>query len=189
LPRHAGREARPDAELLSAVASGDLGALGDLYDRYHADIWRLVHRMTDGSGEVDDIVQATFLALPRLATVFDGRDSCRAWLCGIAVGLAARQRRGVARLLRRIASFGEMTPTTTTADPEREAGAREELRAFERALARLPWKKREAFVLVELEGLSMAEVAHALRVPAGTVRTRLFHAKRELRQVLARGDR
>ena len=64
---------------------------------------------------------------------------------------------------------------------------REELRAFEHALQRLPWKKREAFVLVEMEGVSIDEAARALCVPAATVRTRLFHARRELREAMRRG--
>jgi RNA polymerase sigma-70 factor (ECF subfamily) len=148
----------------------------------------VLHRLTGRADDVDDLVQATFLALPRLAATFDGRDSCRGWLCSIAAALAARHRRGVARLLRRLASFGDSARNASPADPERDAGAREELRAFERALRQLPWKKREAFVLVEIEGVSIDQAARALAIPSATVRTRLFHARRELRDAMKRGE-
>jgi RNA polymerase sigma-70 factor (ECF subfamily) len=181
-------ETSSDAQLLTRVSRGDLGALGVLYDRYHADVWRVLCRLADGTGEVDDLVQSTFLALPRLAATFDGRDSCRGWLCSIAAGLAARHRRSVARLLRKLVSFGETASASSTRTPERDAGTREQLRVFENALRALPGKKREAFVLVEIEGVPIEEVARALGVPAGTVRTRLFHARRELRDVMKGGE-
>jgi len=181
------RARRPDAELLAETARGDLTALGELYDRYHADVWRVAHRLTAGSADVDDVVQATFLALPRLGASYDGRESCRGWLCAIAAGLAARQRRSLGRLLLRLASLGATAQSVWTNDPERDAGSREEMRMFERALAALAWKKREAFVLVDLEGVTVAEAARALGVPEPTVRTRCFHARRELRAAMRRG--
>jgi RNA polymerase sigma-70 factor (ECF subfamily) len=186
-PPLARRDQRSDAELLVEVGQGELAPLGELYDRYHADVWRVLHRMSEASSEVDDLVQATFLALPRLAGAYDGRASCKSWLVGIAVGLAARQRRSIGRLLRRLGAFRTIARLETVVDPEREAGSRQELEAFERALRSLPAKKREAFVLVELEGLSMTEAARALGIPPATVRTRLFHAKRALREAMKRG--
>jgi RNA polymerase sigma-70 factor (ECF subfamily) len=64
--------------------------------------------------------------------------------------------------------------------PEREASNNEELSSVARALKTLSAKKRAVFVLVELEGLSAEEAARVLEIPAPTVRTRLFHARREL---------
>ena len=169
-----------DAELLQSLATGDLGALGEIYDRYSRDVWRAVRRSLGDASDVEDVVHAMFLKLPQIAPSYDGRASCRGWLCGIAVRMAMRHRRGVGRFRRMVASFADTVMTRSTRDPERIAGTSEELAGLERGLAALSDKKRAVFVLVELEGLSAEEAARALEIPAATVRTRLFHARREL---------
>jgi RNA polymerase sigma-70 factor (ECF subfamily) len=174
----------PDADLLRALAEGNLRALGDLYDRYARDVWRAARRVSADGNDVDDVVHAVFIKLPAIAASYDGRASCRAWLCGIAVRFALRHQRGTRRFRRMLASLSQVVTGRARSDPEREAGSGEELGRFERALARLSEKKRAAFVLVELEGLSAEEAGRALDVPAATVRTRLFHARRELHEAM-----
>ncbi len=176
----------PDAELLAGVAGGHLGALGELYDRYARDVWRAVRRTLPSGADVEDVVHATFLNLPRIAASYDGRASCRNWLCGIGVRLAMRHRRGAGRLQRMLGSFAQTVTGQGARDPEQRASHRQELAVLDRALARLSEKKRAVFVLVELEGLSAAEAAEALEIPAVTARTRLFHARRELQEALQR---
>ncbi len=175
-----------DPELVRRVAAGDLGALGEIYDRYARDVWRAVRRALGDSADVEDVVHQTFLKLPGIAPSYDGRPSCRGWLCGIAVHLALRHRRGAGRFRRMLASFAQTVVTRTTLDPQRSAESLQEVAIVERALARLSEKKRAVFVLVELEGLTAEEAAQALHVPAATVRTRLFHARKEL--LAALGD-
>ena len=128
---------RSDALLLGLVHSGDLSALGELYDRYHRDVWRVLQRVMRGEPDVDDLVQATFLALPKIAGKFEGDAPCRGWLCGIAVRLASRHRRGVGRWLRALTSFGETQRDAGLRDPESHASGREELRRFEAALDKI----------------------------------------------------
>ncbi len=173
-----------DAALLRGIASGDLEALGHLYDRYARDVWRAVRRSLYEGADVDDIVHGLFLALPRLAKSYDGRASCRHWLCGIAVHFALRHRRGRGRFLRMVGSFAHTVSDLWMRNPEREAASQEELSRLQRALDRLSDKKRAVFVLVELEGLSAEETARALDIPTATVRTRLFHARRELQAAM-----
>jgi RNA polymerase sigma-70 factor (ECF subfamily) len=175
-----------DAELLRDVADGDLRALGTLYDRYAHDVWRVAHRTVGADAE--DVVHATFLNLPRIAAGYDGRTSCVNWLRGITVRLAIRHRRGAGRFQRMLVSFARaVTARTSRSHPEREASDSEQLRILEQALERLQPKKRAAFVLVELEGMTTEEAARALEVPAATVRTRLFNARRELKAALGEG--
>jgi RNA polymerase sigma-70 factor (ECF subfamily) len=173
-----------DPELLKDVVTGDLGALGELYDRYARDVWRAVRRALASPTDVDDVVHATFLGLPRIAASYDGRASCRNWLCGIGVNLAIRQLRGKKRFERMLVAFAHTLGGRSTKDPERGASGNEELTAIDRALSALSEKKRAVFVLVELEGLSAEEVGQSLEIPAATVRTRLFHARRELKVAL-----
>lgn len=179
---------RSDAELMAAIAAGDLAALGDLYDRYARDVWRAVRRSLFESVDAEDVVHQTFMKLPDLAASYDGRASCRGWLCGIGVRLALRHRRGVGRFRRMLDGFARTVSSRAPGDPERGASSHEELAAFERALRRLTEKKRAVFVLVEIEGLSAEEAARALDIPAATVRTRLFHARRELHAALGSGE-
>jgi RNA polymerase sigma-70 factor (ECF subfamily) len=173
-----------DAELLTDVATGSLGALGDLYDRYARDVWRAVRRSLPDGTDVEDVVHATFLGLPQIAPSYDGRTSCRNWLCGIGVHLAMRHRRGAGRFRRMLDAFAHTLVGRSTTDPERRASGNEDLAALRRALARLSEKKRAVFVLVEIEGLSAEEASRALEIPIATVRTRLFHARRELQAAL-----
>jgi RNA polymerase sigma-70 factor (ECF subfamily) len=177
-------EPRADDVLLRAIADGDLGALGDLYDRYGRDMWRAVHRVLGGGADVDDVVQTVFVKLPKIAPSYDGRTNARAWLVGIAVRVALRHRRGGMRFLRAIKSFADNMVNRESRDPEREATSRDELRRFERALTHISEKKRAVFVLMEVHGLTTDEVARALEIPPATVRTRLFHARRELHDAL-----
>jgi RNA polymerase sigma-70 factor (ECF subfamily) len=188
IPRpHALRlEAIGDPQLLKDVASGDLGALGELYDRYARDVWRAVRRSLADATDVDDVVHATFLGLPRIAVSYDGRASCRNWLCGIGVNLAIRQRRGNRRFRRMLAAFAQTAGRRSMRDPERTASGKEQLVVLDRALAALSEKKRAVFVLIELEGLCAEEVGQTLEVPVATVRTRLFHARHELKMALER---
>ncbi len=74
-----------DAELMTRLAKGEIGALGELYDRYHEPVRRFLVRATGGAEDVDDLVHQTFLAAARSAARYDGRASCRPWLVGIAV--------------------------------------------------------------------------------------------------------
>ena len=84
------REARDaphatDPEIMSRLATGEIGALGELYDRHHASLRRFLGRATGDAEDVDDLVHATFLAAAKSADRYDGRASGRPWLIGIAV--------------------------------------------------------------------------------------------------------
>jgi RNA polymerase sigma-70 factor (ECF subfamily) len=182
------RERVTDAELLAEIARDELGALGVLYDRHAAALWRVVHRVTNGSSDVDDIVHATFLKIPALASRFDGRPSARSWLAGVAVRVALHQGRSLARLTATLKRFAQVTTHADSLDPELLAGGRARVAVLDRALCRLSPAKRAVFVLVEIEGCTHEEVARDLGIPAATVRTRLFSAKRELRSALARAE-
>jgi RNA polymerase sigma-70 factor (ECF subfamily) len=160
-----------------------------LFDRHHEQIARVLHRSGVPSADAEDLIQQTFLQVPRVAASYDGRDSCAAWLSGIAIRLAARRRRSLSRLLRALTAFSLEARVATELDPERLLAGREELAMFARALSSLGRKKREAFVFTEIEGFTAEEAAQALGIPAATLRTRLFYARAELRAAMERGMR
>jgi RNA polymerase sigma-70 factor (ECF subfamily) len=180
-----GAEPPSDSALLVTIAQGDLGALGILYDRHARAVWRSVHRVTSGASDVDDIVHATFLLVPKIAGGFDGRPSARSWLVGIATRVALRRTRALSRFARVLGRFVHLSRDADRVDPEAHAAGRERLAVLEAAVKKLSPAKRAVFILVEMEGLTPDEVAQALGVPVPTVRTRLFHDKRALRAALA----
>lgn len=178
------REAQPasDPELMTRLAAGEIGALGELYDRYQESIRRFVARATQGAEDVDDLVHATFLAAAHSAARYDGRATCRPWLIGIAVQLLRRRRHALGRLFAVLSSLRATRPTA--ADPRSTLHARSDLEA---ALQRISEAKRITLHLAEVEGLSCPEIAEVLGIPIGTVWTRLHAARRELRQLLGGG--
>jgi RNA polymerase sigma factor (sigma-70 family) len=181
-PRPATRAAPPlsDPELFARLATGQLGALGDLYDRYHAPLRAFVARATGDAHDVDDLVHATFLAAVKSAERYDGRDSCRPWLIGIAAQLLRRRHQSLARLVSVLTSLKHTLHPS--ADPRPALQARTDL---ERALGRLSQAKRTTLLMAEVEGLTCPEIAAALAIPVGTVWTRLHSARQELRELLS----
>jgi RNA polymerase sigma-70 factor (ECF subfamily) len=168
-----------DPELLHRVAGGEIGALGELYDRYHEGVRRFVARATSDAEDVDDLVHSTFLAAAKSAARYDGRPSCRPWLIGIAAQLLRRRRQSFGRFLAVVASLHGTG--LASSDPRRALQARGDL---ERALHRLSEAQRLALLMAEVEGLTCPEIAAALGIPVGTVWTRLHAARRELRRAL-----
>jgi RNA polymerase sigma-70 factor (ECF subfamily) len=172
-----------DPDILRRLASGDIGALGELYDRYHEPIRRFVARATSNAEDVDDLVHTTFLEAAKSASRYDGRPSCRPWLAGIAAQLLRRRRQSFGRLLVVLTSLRSVRPPAM--DPRASLQARADV---ERALSRISEAKRVTLLLAEVEGLSCAEIAQVLDVPIGTVWTRLHAARLEIRRGLEEGS-
>jgi RNA polymerase sigma-70 factor (ECF subfamily) len=173
-----------DPELMQRVAQGEIGALGELYDRYHEAVRRFVARATADASDVDDLVHATFLTAAQSASRYDGRPVCRGWLIGIAIRLLRRRRYALGRWLSVLSSLA--SARSASVDPGRDMDARSDL---ERCLRRITHAKRIALLMAEVEGLSCQEIAEILEIPIGTVWTRLHAARRELRELLDGSDR
>jgi len=174
---------RSDAEVVAASVD-DPPAFAALFDRHAGLLFRfLVRRVGPDVG--DDLLGETFrIAFERRATFDRDRASARPWLYGIATNLLARHRRAEARRLRATAALAGRA--TVAADPldgvvgALDAAARWE--AVTDAVAELPDGERDALLLYAWEELSYEEVATALDVPVGTVRSRLNRARRRLRE-------
>jgi RNA polymerase sigma-70 factor (ECF subfamily) len=131
--------------------------------------------------DVDDAVQRTFIvAARRQADVRDGAE--RSFLLQIALNVAAHARRSVAR--RREVPVTEAPERVDIDTPERLASLHRERQLLEQVVAELPADLRTVFVLFELEGRTMAEIAGQLNIPAGTVASRLRRARQQCRQRL-----
>jgi RNA polymerase sigma factor (sigma-70 family) len=171
-----------DPELMRELAAGQLGALGQLYDRYQAPLRSFIARATRDAHDVDDLLHATFLAAAKCADRYDGRSCCRPWLIGIAAQLLRRRRRAVGRFVAVLSALKGSLQAAS--DPRPALQARTDI---ERALAQVSEAKRITLLMAEVEGLSCEEIACALHIPIGTVWTRLHAARRELRKAIGTG--
>jgi RNA polymerase sigma-70 factor (ECF subfamily) len=176
-----------EALCIQALKRGELEALGELYDRHHQAVRAFAGRLLSDPSAAEDLLQEVFLSVPGAIHNYQGDSSIRTFLIGIAVNKSRHHLRAATR---RRAAIERMSsePTRTTIDPERQAMREEAARALVRALDQLSHDHRVAFVLCEIEERSSSEVARIVNAPEGTVRTRLFHAKRKLRELIeARG--
>jgi RNA polymerase sigma-70 factor (ECF subfamily) len=183
------RPERSDAELMRGLAAGELGPLGDLYDRYHTDVRQFVRRACSRPEDVDDIVHDAFLTASRSAGSYDGRPCARPFLVGVAAQVVRQRRRRWARFRSVLTAFFSAREEALPRTPEDDAESAETAARLERALARLTDEKRLVLLLFEREGLSGEEVARALDIPLGTVWTRLYHARADMRRALGRGGK
>ena len=177
-----------DADLMRMLAAGELGPLGELYDRYHHDVRQFVRRACSSPEDVDDVVHDTFLTASRAAVNYDGRPCARPFLIGIAARLLRARRRLWARWAEVLSEFVSTQDEETDRTPEDHVQATEDAARLDRALEGLTEEKRIVLLLFEREGWSGEEVAKALEIPLGTVWTRLFHARAEMRRALSGRD-
>ena len=159
-------------------------ALAWAFDRWHARVRVLARRLLSDEAAAQDVVQDTFAALPAAARRFRGDVDLETFLLSIAVKRARSHQRAAIRRRRALGRFGEPPPQGPL-DPERDSYRRELASRLEAALDSIPLKLRVAFILCEVEGLTAAQAAAVAGIPAATVRTRLFHARRQLRDLLA----
>jgi RNA polymerase sigma-70 factor (ECF subfamily) len=175
---------RTDADLMRGLASGELGSLGELYDRYHADVRQFVRRACVRPGDVDDVVQDTFLTAARASASYDGRPCARPFLIGVAAQVMRQRRRSWARWAEVLVELVSAPSSAAALSPEEHAESAQTGEILERALAKLTEEKRLVLLLFEREGLSGEEVARVLEIPLGTVWTRLHHARADMRRAL-----
>jgi RNA polymerase sigma-70 factor (ECF subfamily) len=183
--RAPGEAAAPEATLAARIAGGDLDALGEAYDALHEHVRTFARRLAGEDAAAEDLVQETFLSLPRALKGYRGESPLRTFVIGVAANHARHHVRAAAR--RRAAMQRvEREPPASGHGPESGASARELALALARALDELPLEQRVAIVLCEVEERTAGEVAKMTGVPEGTVRTRVFHGKKKLREVLVR---
>lgn len=169
--------------LVEALRRGRLDALARAFDRWHRRVRVLARRLLSDAAAAEDVVQDVFAALPSAIQRFRGDVDLETFLLAIAVKRARRHQRAAVRRRRALAQLaGEARPGPR--GPEHDAYRRQLGFRLSAALDRLPLAQRVAFVLCEVEELTSAQAARVAAVPEATVRTRLFHARRRLREWL-----
>lgn len=176
-------ETYQDAELVRLAQSGSEKAFEALVVKYQRRIARHVARYLKATGDVEDVVQDTFIRAYRGLASFRGDSAFYSWLYRIATNAAlSHLERAPGDVL-----LGDDAPeeradafepgVSDAEDPERTLIAKQIAETVQRALARLQPDLAEALMLYEVEDKPYAEIAGMLGIPIGTVRTRIFRAR------------
>lgn len=166
----------PDPELIRAAANGDQAAFATLVRAYQALVWRFLCRLLRDRALAEDVTQETFIRVFIKLPSFEFRSKFSTWVFAVArnAGIdAIRARSRADRLAQRVARDSSPVVASPPAQVD-----------LEMAIAALPARLQEAFLLVEIVGLRYEETAEVLRVPVGTVKSRLHHARKALVQAL-----
>jgi RNA polymerase sigma-70 factor (ECF subfamily) len=167
-----------DEQLMVAFARGQTDAFTVLFARYKQPLFGFFRRRLADSAQAEELMQETFLAVLRGTARYEATALFRTWL--YAIGFR------ILRAHRRKASFGAMF--AGAAAPGREPTSHVHLDQdllLREAVRKLDRIDREVVLLREFEQLTYAEIAILLRVPVNTVRSRLFRARLELRNLLS----
>jgi RNA polymerase sigma-70 factor, ECF subfamily len=177
----------PDLELVEAVKDGDGAKFRELYRRHVDGVYARLTRLIGPIAEREDLLQHIFLDVHRAIPKFRGDSAFRTFLYRIVVNVAyehLRRRRRVEPLSEeRLAELVD-----PAASPEAALRARQEVARLFDLLGRIKPKKRIAFVLVAVEGLSYDEAAALVGAQAPAVKQRVLAARHELDSMIARQE-
>jgi len=162
----------------------------EVYQQTFPFVWRTVRRLGVGDSARDDVVQEVFLAVYRKLDEFEGRSSVKTWVFNILMGIVrnyrrSRRRKGKGQAL----SAPVVDPAVLedlTADPSELASREEAGRILHMLLQELTEEKAVVFVMAELEGMNVPEIAELVNANINTVYSRLRAARREFNEALAR---
>jgi RNA polymerase sigma-70 factor, ECF subfamily len=173
-----------DLELLRRFRSGDEAAFHELVDRHANYLYGVAYSLTGNAADAEDVVQETFAGAFRGAGSFREAASIKTWLLRILMRQAARSFRSSWK--RKVISLHDGPEQAMEEDgnlavmPEQDqVDHRTDVLAMLRTLSP---EHREVIVLRELEGMSYGEIAAAIGVPQGTVESRLYRARQDLRE-------
>jgi RNA polymerase sigma-70 factor (ECF subfamily) len=176
-----------DAPLIAATLAGDTAAFGQLVGTYQDRLYNSLLRVLGSAEDARDIVQDAFVQAFLKLDTFRGTSAFYTWLYRIAFNLAmSHARRGrKAMSLETVKTNCGSEPMDGQPTPEVDALQAERIEMVHRALGKLGAEYRQVLVLRELEGCRYEQIAAILDLPVGTVRSRLFRARLQLRDQLA----
>jgi len=175
-----------DRALVAAHVAGDPDAFGELVRRHRDRLWAVALRTTSDPEEAADALQDAFISAYRNAASYRGEAAVTTWLHRVVVNACLdRMRRRKARPTVHIPDDEPDTGARAVPDPRDEMDRLELRIEIDKALRALPVDQRSAIVLVDVEGLSVAEAAEVLGVPEGTVKSRCSRGRAKLAVALA----
>jgi RNA polymerase sigma-70 factor (ECF subfamily) len=175
-------QAVSDEALIGRIAAGDRLAMRALFARHHVRVYRFALRLVRDEQSAEDLISEVFLAVWRHAAKFEGRSAASTWLLAIArfKALSWLRKRGDEEPDDAAAAAIEDTGD----NPEIAIGKKQQGEILRNCLARLSPAHREIIDLVYYQGMAIGEIAQIISIPENTVKTRMFHARKQLKVLL-----
>jgi RNA polymerase sigma-70 factor (ECF subfamily) len=171
-----------DEALIKSIATGDKRAMQVLYTRHNVRVYRFALRVTHNSSSAEDVVSEVFLDVWRQAGQFEAKSHVTTWLLSIA------RNKALSALRRRPDQLDDNVGDTiedTADDPETSTIKMNRGAIVRKCLSQLSVAHREVVDLIYYHEKSIDEVAHILELPANTVKTRMFYARKHLAEILS----
>jgi len=173
--------ATADDILIRRIARGDKGAMHVLFARHNLRVYRFIARLV-GDGAAEDLTSDVFLDVWRNAGRFEGRSQVSTWILAIAHYKALSHLRG--RTTDYLDDEAAEAIEDPADDPARMVEKNDTGSLLRKCMAQLSLAQREVIDLVYYHERSMEEVADILQIPEPTVRTRMFYARKRLKDLL-----
>jgi len=170
-----------DIELVKLCQSGDVTAFDGLVRRHQDRIYRLVYKMLGGAYEADDVSQDVFLKAYRSIKDFRSQSSFSTWLTQITINQCINHLKNRNRF--KFLSFG-LSSKRRSVEPQIVAERNEKHEKVYQVVNSLPIKQKTVIILHYFENYSCEEIAEVLKCSIGTVKSRLYYARMELKEKL-----
>lgn len=181
--RPASGKATSDEVLIRLIAKGDKDAIRLLYARHSVRVFRFLVRMTNNDATAEDLVSEVFTEVWRSAGRFEGRSQVTTWILGIArfKAMSAMRRRTFEALDDDVAA----SVADTADNPEAVMQNADRCAILQSCLKALSSAHRQVIDLIYYHGQSIEEVAEVVGIPQNTVKTRVFHARKRIAELMA----
>jgi RNA polymerase sigma-70 factor (ECF subfamily) len=173
-------EAVNERELVERCRRGDDAAFQELVERYKNLVFALIARTIQDRSRAEDVAQDVFLRVHRGLPYFRGEARLSTWIYRIAANVCAQAPQPPSVSL----DDAKGAARTIRSSPDRQFGDLELRDRLEKAIARLPAHYRFLVAAHYLDGMKYEDLAEALKLPLGTVKTQLHRAKQQLRRLL-----
>jgi RNA polymerase sigma-70 factor, ECF subfamily len=174
-----------ERELVERCRSGDEGAFQELIERYKDLVFALIARTVQDRSRAEDLAQDVFLRIHRGLPYFRGEARLSTWIYRIVANVCVQDQTRPSVQAPTVSLDDEQTGARVTPSaPDRQFGDLELRDRLEKAIARLPPNYRLLVAAHYLDGVLYEDLAEALGLPLGTVKTQLYRAKQQLRRLL-----
>ena len=185
-------EKSEEKRLVALASAGDKNAFRQLYDEYYQRVYNLAYSVMRSQQEAEEVLQEAFVKAYLGLQNFKGDSSFYTWIYRITRNMAIDVKRKKARRIQ--TAFEEpdysrvgaeqTVATGQTIDPEEAYQSKEALSKIQKALGQLKEEQRTVIILREIEGMSYDDIAQTCGLSNGTVMSRLFYARKALKQIL-----
>lgn len=180
---------RTDAYLVQAALAGSRDAFGELVERYQDRLFNTLVRVLGSRDDASEVLQDAFVQAWSKLSSFRGTSQFYTWMYRVALNLACSHRRKHKRRqdqqsVDRMRELSGAEPVDNSLQPEHAMVRSEQAEMVQAALLSVSDEHRQILVLREIEDCSYDTIAEMLELPVGTVRSRLFRARLQLKEVL-----